>query len=73
MLDYSEEAKKVGLSLEELNELIGDKKCPHYPDSKLFILKGRGGKLQIRSVSQKYQIETMQAARKAKKATAAQV
>jgi len=68
MLDYTEEAEKVGLSLDELLVLIDGRKCPHYPDSKLFILKGRGGKIQVRNVSKKYQIENMQAARKAKKA-----
>jgi len=63
---YEEIAKAQGIELKELLALVDGRKCPTYPDEPLFVLRGRGGKLQVRNVSKKFHIEKMQAGRKKK-------
>lgn len=65
---YKSIAEEQGIALEELLVLVDGRKCATYPEEPLFVLRGRGGKLQVRNVSKKFHIEKMQAARKAKKA-----
>jgi len=61
---YKEIAEKQNISLEELLVLVNGRTCPTYPDEPLFVLRGRGNKLQVRNVSKKAHVEKMQAARK---------
>jgi len=64
---YKEIAEKQNIALEELLTLVAGRTCPVYPNEPLFVLRGRGGKIQVRNVSKKHHIEKMQAARKSKK------
>ena len=63
---YKQIALDLGVSGQEVLNLVAGRKCPTYPNEPLFCLIGRGNKLQVRSVSKKAHIEKMQAARKAK-------
>jgi len=63
---YKDIAEKQGIPLDELLTLVAGRKCSTYPDEPLFVLRGRGGKLQVRNVSKKAHIEKMQAGRKKK-------
>jgi len=65
---YAKIAEEQNIPLEELLTLVAGRTCPTYPEEALFVLRGRGGKLQVRNVSKKAHVEKMQAARKAKKA-----
>jgi len=63
---YKSIAAEQGISEAELLALVAGRTCPVYPNEPLFVLRGRGGKLQVRNVSKKAHVEKMQAARKSK-------
>lgn len=65
--DYKAVAAANDVSEEELLKLVAGRVCATYPDECLFVLRGRGGKLQVRDVSKRSQVEKMQRARKPKK------
>jgi len=65
---YEKIAEEQKVELSELLKMVDGRVCPVYPEEPLFVLRGRGGKLQVRNVSKKAHVEKMQAARKAKKA-----
>lgn len=66
-VSYAEAAKAANATEEEVLALVAGRTCPIYPSEPLFVLRGRGGKLQVRNVSKKAHVEKMQAARKAGK------
>lgn len=65
-VDYKQVAADNNVSEAELLALVAGRTCPVYPNEPLFVLRGRGGKLQVRPISKKAHVERMQAARKNK-------
>lgn len=63
-VDYKKVAEENNATEAEVLALVAGRTCPTFPDEPLFVLRGRGGKLQVRNVSKRAHIAKMQAARK---------
>lgn len=67
--EQKEQAKKLGLSFDELKKLSVGKTCPKYGNSELLhARKVRGGKIVVFNISEKYRGEKISLGRKKDKA-----
>lgn len=65
-----EQAKKLGLSLDELKKLSVGKTCPKYGNNELLhARKVRGGKIVVFNISEKFRGEKISLGRKKDKAS----
>lgn len=63
--ELREQAKKLGLSLDELKKLSVGKSCPKYGNSELLhARKVRGGKIVVFNISEKHRGEKISLGRK---------
>lgn len=68
--EQREQAKKLGLSIEELKKLTVGKTCPKYGNSELLhARKVRGGKIVVFNISEKFRGEKISLGRKKDKAS----
>lgn len=68
--EQSEQAKKLGLSIEELKKLSVGKTCPKYGNIELLhARKVRGGKIVVFNISEKFRGEKISLGRKKEKAS----
>lgn len=66
----SDQAKRLGLSVDELKSLGAGKSCPKYGTAELLHARRvRGGKLVVFNISEKYRGEKISVGRKKIKAT----
>ena len=68
--EQKEQAKKLGLSLDELKKLSIGKTCPKYGNSELLhARKVRGGKIVVFNISEKFRGEKISSGRNKDKAS----
>lgn len=68
--EQKEQAKKLGLGLDELQKLSVGKSCPKYGNAELLhARKVRGGKIVVFNISEKFRGEKISLGRKKEKAS----
>ncbi len=60
-----EQAKKLGIAIEELRKLAEGKKCPKYGNAELLhARRNRAGKIQVFNISERFRGEKISSSRK---------